>query len=144
MESIQIARITQECRDLVLALMYFGDHNERAQAVDLFAEDGSWLRGGRLFTGRAELLASYDIEPPSLVMRHINGGTIVTVNNEDNASAITYYLAYRYDRGDDDAQLPLPLELPFSLGEWHDRFVRTAEGWRVASRSTERVFMRRS
>lgn len=31
-----------------------------------------------------------------------------------------------------DEQKPLPMELPFSMGEWHRRFERTDDGWRIA------------
>jgi hypothetical protein len=61
----------------------------------------------------------------------------------DHAEAVTYYLAYHHDPGTASPAFPLPLDPPFSLGEWHDRFVRTADGWRIAHRETRRLFERR-
>jgi SnoaL-like domain len=144
MDSSQRAEIERQCRDLVLAVTQHGDHGEHAEAVSLFAEGGVWIRGGRPFTGSEELLASYGAEPSSQVTRHINGGSVITVQDEDNAQGVTYYLAYRHNAESEDAQLPLPLESPFSLGEWHDRFVRTDAGWRFAARETKRVFVRQA
>jgi hypothetical protein len=142
MDRSQTEQIEQRCRDLVLAVTQYGDHGETVKAVELFAEEGTWIRGGRPFTGREELLASYDVQPRSQVTRHVNGGTVITVQDENNAEGVTYYLAYRYNADNEEAQLPLPLESPFSMGEWHDRFVHTAQGWRFASRATKRVFVR--
>jgi hypothetical protein len=28
------------------------------------------------------------------------------------------------------------------MGEWHDKFVRTPDGWRFAARATKRIFER--
>jgi len=28
------------------------------------------------------------------------------------------------------------------MGEWHDKFVKTAQGWKFASRETKRLFER--
>jgi hypothetical protein len=36
--------------------------------------------------------------------------------------------------------VPAPLGQPFSVGEWHDEFVRTEAGWRFSSRRTKRIF----
>jgi hypothetical protein len=144
METDQTRQIERECRDLVLEITQYGDHGEAERAADLFAEGGTWIRGGRPFSGREEILESYGVEPPEQVSRHLNGGTVITVEDEDNATGVTYYLAYRYRADGVDAELPVPLEQPFSLGEWHDRFVRTPRGWRFAARATQRVFVRAS
>jgi hypothetical protein len=142
MDDEQTAAIERECRELILAITQHGDHGEADLAVSLFAEDGSWMRGGKLYTGRDELLASYASEPSTQVARHINGGTVVTVEDADHASAVTYYLAFRGQRDSGEPNAPLPLDTPFSLGEWHDTFVRTEDGWRFSSRATRRVFAR--
>jgi hypothetical protein len=144
MDDVEIAQIVQACRDLVLAVTQHGDHAEAPEAAALFAAGGKLVRGGREFTGEAELLAAYGDQPPTQVARHINGGTVITVLDGGNATGVTYYLAYRHETSGDPPELPVPLGQPFSVGEWHDRFVRTDAGWRFASRETRRVFVRSS
>jgi hypothetical protein len=145
----QRKEIEQACRDLVLAITQYGDHRQADQAVTLFAEDATWLRGGTLYTGPEEIRESYRRGSPTQVARHISGGTVVTVVDGDHARSVTYYLAYNGDPGPQETQGeapretgPLPLGTPFSMGEWHDTFVRTPDGWRFASRATKRLFER--
>jgi hypothetical protein len=133
--------IEQQCRDLIVAATQHGDHREPEKAAALFSKDGTWLRGGTAYTGPDQVVESYRRGSATQVTRHINGGTLVTVLDDDHAESVTYYLAISHDPGSEDAQLPLPLS-PFSMGEWHDSFVRTGDGWRFASRATKRIFER--
>ena len=143
MEAVERLRIEQECRDLVSAVAQRGDRGDTAGAAALFAEDGVWIRGGKPWQGRAAVAESYRRLPATQVTRHISSNCVVTVEDEDHAAAITYYVAYHHDPGVPEPAYPLPFDPPFSLGEWHDRFVRTAEGWRIERRETRRLFERR-
>ena len=136
-------RIEQQCRDLVSAVAQLGDRRDIARAAALFAEDGVWVRGGRHWTGRTEVVESYGRIPATQLTRHMSANCVVTVQDADHATAVTYYVAYHHDPGIAEPTFPLPFDPPFSLGEWHDRFVRTAEGWRIARRETRRLFERR-
>lgn len=144
MDDIQRAAIARQCEDLVLALGYHGDHRDPGSAVALFADDGTWVRGGVRYTGHAELAKSYQAGSRTEVRRHLHAGTRVTVTDSDHAESVTYYLAFNEDPGSEDAAPPYPLRTPFSMGEYHDSFVRTPDGWRFASRTTARVFQRPS
>ncbi len=136
-------RIEQQCRDLVAAVAQRGDRRDLQGAAELFADDGVWVRGGRPYEGRAGVIDSYNRIPATQFTRHMSANCVVTVLDADHAEAVTYYLAFHHDPGLVEATFPLPLDPPFSLGEWHDRFVRTAEGWRIARRETKRLFERR-
>jgi hypothetical protein len=136
-------RIEQDCRDLVAAVAQLGDHRDATGAAALFAEDGTWVRGGRPYQGRPGVIESYGRLPATQVTRHMSANCVVQVRDQDHAEAVTYYVAYHHDPGVETPAYPLPLDPPFSLGEWHDRFVRTPEGWRIAHRETRRLFERR-
>ena len=135
-------RIEQECRDLVSAVAQRGDRRDVAGAAELFSEDGIWVRGGTVHQGRAGVIESYDRIPATQFTRHMSANSVVTVLDRDHAEAVTYYLAYHHDPGLENPTFPLPLDAPFSLGEWHDRFVRTPDGWRISHRETRRLFQR--
>lgn len=143
MELDERLRIEQQCRDLISALTQRGDRRDLEGAAALFSEDGVWVRGGRPYVGRAGVVESYARIPATQVTRHMSANCVVTVVDDDHAEATTYYVAYHYDPGVVEAVLPLPFDPPFSLGEWHDRFVRTADGWRISHRETRRLFERR-
>ena len=140
MDKTERKQIEQECRDLVTMLTQYGDHREAEKAVALFAEDGTWIRGGKPFKGRAALLDSYSRGSATQVTRHVGANTMITVTDENNAEGVTYYIAYHHDPKTASPTLPLPLDPPFSMGEWHDKFVRTPEGWRFSFRETKRLF----
>lgn len=142
MNAEQRREIEQECRNLVIAITQHGDHKEVEECVALFAEDGTWLRGGEPYKGHAEIRSSYSRGSTTPVARHYNGGTLVNVIDDGHAEAITYYLMFRHDPKVENPELPLPLDPPFSAGEWHDTFVKTAQGWRFQSRATKRLFQR--
>jgi hypothetical protein len=132
--------IAQECRELILTITQHVDHGEAEAAASLFAEDGVLARAGKEFTGHTDLVNAYT-DTPSRLVRHLNGGTVVEVTDTDHATAVTYFIAYRHEaEGGEKAQVPAPLGAPFSVGEWHDGMVRTADGWRFSSRRTKRIF----
>ncbi len=141
MDATERQAIVAECRNLVIELVHLGDHGEIEKAVDLWIPDGTWIRGGKPFTGRAELVESFKRGTETTVIRHIVTDTRVKVIDSDHAEAVSYYLAINHDPKTKDYKLPLPLE-PFSMGEWHDSYVRTAQGWRFARREVKRIFQR--
>ena len=127
MDANERQKIEQECRDLVTKLNHYHDHRRAEEAATLFAKDGCWIRRGRPTRG-ADLLAP---------CRRCDADHVL---DADHAEGVTYYLALHNDPGTADAKLPLPFEPPATMGEWHDKFVRTPQGWRFAQRETLRVF----
>lgn len=142
MEADERKKIEQECRDLVTAVTQYGDHRQLEDAAALFSEACTWIRGGRPFRGREGVLQSYQRISPTQVTRHMSANTFITVRDGNNAEGITYYMALHYDPKIDSPEFPLPFDPPFSMGEWHDRFVRTPDGWRISYRETNRLFER--
>jgi hypothetical protein len=132
--------IEQECHDMVVRLTHLSDHGEREKAVDMFSADGTWIRGGTPFKGREEMLKSFQRGSQTQVIRHITSNILITVKDDGHAEGVTYYIAFHTDPGTATPKLPLELGPPFSLGEWHDKFVRTAEGWRISHREVRRFF----
>lgn len=142
MDADERRRIEHDCRNLVMAVAQHGDHGRLADAAAQFAEDGVWQRGGKPWAGREGVVASYSVIPATQFTRHMSANSLITIVDPDHAEGVTYYVAYHHDPGTPEIKLPLPLDPPFSMGEWHDRFVRTAEGWRISHRETRRLFQR--
>jgi hypothetical protein len=57
-------------------------------------------------------------------------------------TGVTYFLLYRYDPETANPKLPMPLGMPFRMGEWHDLYIKADEGWRFAHREVGRLFHR--
>jgi len=134
-------QIVQDCRDLVIDLLHHGDHGELEAAVDLWIPNGTWIRGGKPFTGRAALLESFKRASDTMLIRHMVTDTRITVKDENNAEGVSYYMAINHDPKTATPKLPLPLE-PFSMGEWHDKYVKTPAGWRFSHREVKRLFQK--
>jgi hypothetical protein len=140
MDSEHRRQIEQACRNLIAALVHHYDHGEAGQAARLFVPDGLWIKTGVPYRGTASIIESFAKQPTTLVMRHFTSNIVVDVHDAENASAVTYYLAFIGDRGHLPADAEIPIELPRSLGEWNDTFVLTSNGWRFARREGRRIF----
>lgn len=142
MDASERRAIEQECRDLVVRLTRHNDLGESEAAADLFTEDGTWVRGGKPYTGRAQLIDSFAGRTETAILRHMATNILIDVKDENNAEGVTYYMLMRDDPGTAEPEFPLEMKLPGSMGEWLDRFVRTPNGWRFSERVVRRLFQR--
>ena len=60
-------------------------------------------------------------------------------NDHDNATGTSLVTLYQSDRG----ELPRPNEGYLGIGEYHDRYIRTETGWKIAHRKFVDVFVGR-
>ncbi|MBK8063807.1 MAG: nuclear transport factor 2 family protein [Betaproteobacteria bacterium] len=82
--------------------------------------------------------------PEGVVTRHVCANLAVEAIDADHARGVMYFLLYKHDHAaaGTDAGKPAPLGPPETLGEYHDEYLRTAEGWRIARRVAKGVFRR--
>ena len=66
----------------------------------------------------------------------------VRVTGDDTAEGLSYFTLYRHVG--DKPRVPDLDGQPVIVGQYRDRFVRTADGWRIAHRRAEVGFVRRS
>ncbi len=132
-------QIEHDCRNLLYRHAQLSDRGQVVEAVGLFVPDGTWIRGGKPYTGHQQMLSSSS-RPATAISRHFTANTVVDVQDENHASAVSYYIVFRHDAGVSDPKFPLPLGGAFSMGEWHDRYVRTPDGWRFEFREVKRLF----
>lgn len=133
--------IERECQRLILRLTHLVDHHFPEEAADLFASSGVWIRGGKTYDGREEILRSF-AGLDQVRIRHVVSNVSVEVSGPESAAGTSYYVLFRHDPGMGVAELPMPMQLPFSMGEWHDRFVLENGSWRFAFREVKRLFQR--
>jgi hypothetical protein len=132
--------IEDECRDLVVAWAHHTDQSRFADTIALFADDATWIRGGKTLSGRGEIMANLEKREPGTVVRHLVAGSRIAVKSDDQAEGVTYYVVFRGTADSEPPAFPLALDRIFAMGETHDRFRRTPEGWRIAYRETRRLF----
>jgi uncharacterized protein (TIGR02246 family) len=120
-----------EIASLVTRYAMLNDDGDYEGVAALFAEDGSFTRpsGGDPIVGRGAILASYQGRPPR-ISRHLITNIVVDVASESEATARSTIVLYTAAPG----ALPADANKPALLGGFRDRLVKTAEGWRFASR----------
>jgi hypothetical protein len=134
MDDLQRLLIERECERLVTRYCHHVDHGEAAKIADLFSEDGVWAAPGVRMGGRQQLLKGFGAREANTarMSRHVCNNLLLDVIDEDHAEGTVYLTLYRHE-GEEERKIS-PLKGPALVGEYRDRFVRTANGWRFAER----------
>lgn len=121
--------IEADCARLVALYANLNDAARWDEVAALYAEDGVMVRPtapDAPVAGRAAILAAFRARPPR-VTRHVCSNVVIDVDSADSARGESAMLLFTGG--------PAPL-----VGSFHDRFVRTAQGWRFAERRGSLLF----
>ena len=136
----QLAATQAFCKDLVARAAYFTDQQDHDAFVELFTEDAQLARpGGTWLNGRDEILVSYRAKPADRITRHLVSNTVFLDTQADSAQAISYVLLWSTSADSASEAFGRKANARQVLGEFHDSFVKTERGWRIAKR--EAVFI---
>ena len=133
-EASRLMEIERECERLVKRYCHIVDLAGGDGLAELFAEGGVLEING-VMVGR-DALRARPAAPGSMQMRHFCTNILIDVVDESSARGVTYLVAYVEPAGTEEAGLPA------FVGEYHDEFVLTPDGWRFASRRTHATFRR--
>jgi hypothetical protein len=118
----EIIAIERACERLVVDFAYFSDRREYDLLGALFVADGTMTRpSGNVLAGREAIVRSYKATPAERVTRHICTNIRIEVESVDQARGMTYALVYSTNGNP-------------RVGEFEDEFLRSPEGWRIATR----------
>lgn len=141
-----LARLLDEraCERLVIDYTHHVDSGEAARIADLFTADGVWEAEGIRMDGQDAIRAGFGARQgvTRRTSRHVCTNVAITLTGPDEATGLSYLINYRHDSRTGTAELPAPIGHPKFVGEYHDRFVRTADGWRIAHRRCTLAFVR--
>jgi 3-phenylpropionate/cinnamic acid dioxygenase small subunit len=115
--------IEADCARLIALYANLNDEARWDEVAALYAEDGVMVRPtapDAPLLGRAAILAAFQSRPPRKT-RHVCSNVVITAHGSDSASGTS-------------AMILLQPEAPPLAGSFHDKFVRTPEGWRFAER----------
>lgn len=130
-------RIERACERLIIAYARYADTCDDENFAALFTDDGRLHRGTDTVVGREAIRAAMGTRRRDSVVRHLCSNILVDVIDADTASAVSAMTLYRsFGSGEMPAALP-PVEM---IVDYHDRFRRTADGWRIADRRTVIVY----
>jgi len=124
---------------LVTEHAWRADNGQADTIHELYIDDGEFilgptpLRGGDAIREWGRQLVE---NPPWRSIRHVCGNMRFVSDGPDKAEGTTVLTVFMVP-GSEAATTQ-----PFSVGEDHDRFVRTEEGWRFVSRRWVELFAR--
>jgi hypothetical protein len=133
--------IERACERLVLNFAHFSDSQDYESLANLFARDGTMVRpSGDPLVGRAAIIQSYQSRPVGRITRHVCANIRITVESSDRAHGLTYAIVYSANANQPtESHFGVKTEPRHLVGEFEDEFVRTEEGWRIASRKARFV-----
>jgi SnoaL-like domain len=113
--------------------------NGRADTLhELWADDGELDLGSTVLGGR-QAIADWGRQlvesPPWVTIHHVCGNMRFVMDGPDAAVGSTILIVFMDTNGTKSS-------IPFNVGEDHDRFVRTEQGWRFASRRWVELYHR--
>jgi ketosteroid isomerase-like protein len=135
--------IEYQCQRLQTAYAISADQGDVDAFVRCFAPDGQvTVPGSPPFCGHDAIRASIvALGALGVTYRHLITNCLITVHDARSASGICYLLTFNSSAAP-DAQGSRPMESPGTVGEYHDEFVKTADGWRISRRVLKRIFRR--
>ncbi|MCP5026345.1 MAG: nuclear transport factor 2 family protein [Actinomycetia bacterium] len=144
----ELARLLDEraCERLINEYCQLVDHGDAPGIAELFTADGVWRSSeGLLMEGQDGIRAGFTRRQgvTRRQSRHLCMNVIIDVEGDD-ATGRCYLVNYRHDSETGEAEHPAPADIPKYVGEYLDRFVRTPDGWRLAERVFDMVFLRPS
>ncbi|WP_454740267.1 nuclear transport factor 2 family protein [Cupriavidus necator] len=124
-----------ECTRLCMDFAHFVDHREYAKVAALFTSTGAFTRNGETLRGHEAILNAMHSRPMDIETRHVCTNVRVDIDaSTASASGTSYLTLFRGPKsGDGTAAAPV-------IAEFDDRYERTSEGWRIASRIVTAAF----
>ena len=131
--------IEHACMRLCHDFGYYLDYSDYPALANLFAPDGSWTRHGETLRGREAICAAMKGRPVDRFARHVTTNIHFAEVTADLASAVVLNISFFAKHlGAPPAALVAGQHM---LLEFHDRYTRTAEGWRIQARDTHPVLV---
>ena len=130
------------CNRLVMQYAIAADTGEFDRAADCYVPDGRLTIAGKTHAGRAAIRTRLAHQPADQVSRHVVSNVLIDVIDSSNARGCAYVTIYRGTRRDARGAGPLPLDAPFLVGMYDDRYVNTSDGWRLSERTLVTTFRR--
>ena len=141
----EVRAIEWDCQQILARSLHGLDSRDGNVAAAQFAPDGKWerSRGAGSFEGRAEIAENITNRPKNEASRHCMSNFVLDVKDADHAVSRCYLTVFRNDAaGPEPVTFPVKMQLPAGILIYSDKWVRTAEGWRIAEQWSERIFTR--
>lgn len=117
------------CERLVLDYAWYRDHPDADRYAALFTEDAELSILGETYRGRPSIRQRLQSASGRTV--HLMSGIRIDQDSATSARGTSYVTVYTTPAGDG----PHDVKGFAAIGEYHDEFRKTAEGWQIARRT---------
>jgi ketosteroid isomerase-like protein len=133
-----------ECARLTIAWARHVDRQNIPEAVALFTDDCILhsRTGGADTLGREAIGAFLTSHDANRVTRHVAAPPFIEMRGPDTARGVTAYVLYDGQKDSVPEGQPMPLGLPLAMGEFHQTYRRTPQGWRIVTHRSVGLFRR--
>lgn len=138
--------IEWDCTQVVIQFYNNLDARRYDALVDLFTEDGTWVRQGEETTGHDAIMAAMVARPgaENQQIRHMATNIQVTIVDQNTARTQEYITIYRHD-SEEPIKGPAPMEGgPGIIFLYEDEMTRTAAGWKMTNKKGRPLLRRKS
>ena len=134
MDDNDLYAVERSCQRLICEYAQLADHGKTAQIADLFTDDGVFVWGEFILSGRKQLLGAFRVaqDQGGVTSRHVCTNILVRVIDADHAEGVTYLTLFEH-RGPTPRGVA-PGGAPTLIGEYRDTFANTPTGWRFRRR----------
>lgn len=133
---VQRLQAESACRELVLRAAATADAGRADALAALFTVDARLTRpDGQRLQGRDAIAQAYRGRPAHRLTAHLVCGTLFDALCEQEARATSRVLLWSGDARNEAGPHGRRAEARQVVGRFTDRFVATAEGWRIAERT---------
>ncbi|MEM7077023.1 MAG: nuclear transport factor 2 family protein [Pseudomonadota bacterium] len=126
--------VRKACTDLVLDYAYYRDRPDADALAALFAEDAELSVLGQTYVGREAITARLRGAENGPSFRHLMSTIRIFPVDATFARGVSYVTVYSAPHGASEVEGFL------GMGEYHDEFVLTEQGWRIAAREYVPVY----
>ena len=126
------------CQELVMDDAIYRDRYDAQPYANLFTEDAVLSVLGVDYQGRAAIRARMENDPDKPVTHHHMSTIKITLVDDKHAFGVSYVTVYSEP---DQGTRPVPTAGFLAAGEYHDRFVRTDAGWKIAKREFKPILV---
>jgi uncharacterized protein (TIGR02246 family) len=132
--------IVAACEQLVIQYAGARDTMDREGFVGTFTQDGVLILGSQHLEGRDAIREQTNNWPENDVARHLMTNIDITPVDETTATGISYVLVIGDER-EEGATGPMTVSGFRMMGEYHDEFRLTDDGWKISRRELSVTFI---
>jgi len=135
--------VEQACYALAIEYAEIIDSQDYARLVEIFAEDATFLRPmapNEPIHGADKIVAMFQARPRNRLTQHLISNFRVRMETMDTAVGTCRVLFFSSDVSEPETAEGRKAANKQSIGTYHDRYVRTKNGWRIAERIGTMIF----